>query len=143
MVEACHNGRAIPGRSRLDPGDKRLHIREDFDDSAYHRPAQHIARRHDRRSSVDRSGPCAATAGCRSTCSSTYGATRSSTYGAARSSTYGAARRGTYGGAAHRSTYGAARRGTHGAGCCRTGADGRTGRAGIAAWLAADRPPGR
>jgi hypothetical protein len=126
MVEACHNGRAIPGRSRSNPGDKRFHIREDFDDSACHRPAQHIARRHDRRSSVDRSGLCAATAGCRSTCSSTYGATRSSTYGAARSSTYGAARRGTYGAA-----------------CCHAGADGRTGRAGIAARLAADRPPGR
>ena len=36
------------------PRVKRLRIREDFDDSACHRPAQPIARRHDRRPSIGR-----------------------------------------------------------------------------------------
>ncbi len=51
-----HLGRrgALRGRSRSDRGDKRLHIREDFDDSACHCTAQHIARQYDRRPSVGR-----------------------------------------------------------------------------------------
>ena len=59
----ARSGAVLDRTSRV----KRLRIREDFDNSACHRPAQHLARRHDCRSSVDRPGLCPATAGRRST----------------------------------------------------------------------------
>ena len=55
---------------------KRLRIREDFDDFAFHRPAQPLARRHDRRSLIDRSGFRSDTAGFHATRRSTCGRTR-------------------------------------------------------------------